>query len=43
MVLSIESQNGNWDIVNLHTGEVIVQSLNSQEAITLLRGGNERN
>ena len=43
MVLSLESQDGNWDIMNPHTGEVVAQRLSSQEAITLLRGNNERN
>ena len=43
MVLTLETQDGNWDIVNPHTGEVIAQRLSSQEAIILLRGNNARN
>lgn len=38
MVLSIESQDGNWDIVNPKTGEVLANELSSIEAITYLRG-----
>lgn len=40
MVLTLESQDGDWNIYNMRTGETLASGIDSQEAIEYLRGNN---